>query len=88
MIFEVLTRNFFTIKKKIKKSVFVLFIGVCANVDPTLRNRAHLGAIAKVNPTGVLLKGFALGKFGVNFNKYKFFLFRGELTEDPWFFRI
>lgn len=49
----------------------------------TLRNSAPkssiFDAIAKVNRAGVKWKGLAHGEFGVNFRKYKFFLFWAEL---------
>lgn len=75
MIFEVLTRNIFTIKEK--KMFLACLSEVSANVDPTFKNSATesptFGAIAMVNPTGVQWKGLDLGEFDVNFNKYKFF---------------
>lgn len=42
------------------------------------------GAIVKVNPTGVKLKGLILGEYIVKFSKYKLFLFSGELIEKKF----
>lgn len=54
-------------------SVFHLFIGVMAKVDPTFRNIASelstFGAFKKVNPTRVKWKGLDLVEFDVNFGK-------------------
>lgn len=50
---------------------------VIVNADPTFRNSAHesptFGAITRINPTGLQLRGRALGELGVNFSKYILF---------------
>lgn len=81
----------FNVKKSKKKySVFFfgLLTGVWANVFPTLRNSGPesptFESIAKVNPAGVQWKVLALGEFGVNFTKHKFFLFAVNLDFCGW----
>lgn len=68
---EVIQVMLYNLRKKV--ILFGLFIGVSANIDSTLRNRAPespiSGAITKITPTRVQWNGFTLEECGVNFSK-------------------